>query len=309
MTTLTYADFYNQNGPAEYALMTPAYDWESNAYISMGNRMHGNNLNTDWTTLYSGVANYSTLRAMWWTDIMGWVWLHPAADNTCTNAAVKVYDFQIQIFNTSTQSWELVSTPSAGREFRSSIWYDLPTNSVSGGACDLIYSDRYNLPAFSNVKVAGDRAAAATIPGDEAKFWANHNSISRAAVPDPSLVGGIALMCKAKLVSSNGAALNGTPKIMMALGCDAYPDHTATINTGLFTGVFIPPSMTIGAFSKVTTTEKVILATSALLRTPVTEILVQTTSDYQQSFPAGAYPQCMSAALFAANVPQFKEYF
>ena len=308
MTTLTYTDFYNQNGPAEYALMTPAYSWQSKAYISMGNSMHGDNLNTNWQTLYSGVANYSTLRAMWWTDIVPWVWLHPAADNTCTNAAVQVYDFQIQIYNTNTRAWELVSTPSAGRELRTSIWYDMPTNNTSGGACDLIYPGRYNLPAFSNVKVSGDRSAAATIPGDEAKFWASHNGVTRAAVADPSLIGGVALMCKAKLVSVDGAALNGTPKIMMAIGCDAYPDHTATINTGLFTGVYISPSMVIGGFSKVTTTEKVILATSALLRTPVSDVIVSTSSDYQQSFPAGTYPQCMSAALFAANVPQFSTF-
>ena len=307
MTTFTYTDFYNQNGPAEYALMTPAYSWQSKAFISMGNRMHGDNLNTDWQTLYSGVANYNTLRGMWWTDIVGWVWLHPAADNTCTNAAVQVYDFQIQIYNTSTKAWQVVSTVSAGRELRRSTWYDIPTN-VSGGDCDLIYPGRYNLPAFSNVKVSGDRSAAATIPGDEAKFWASHNRVTRATVADPSLIGGVALMCKAKLVSVDGAALNGIPKIMMAIGCDAYPDHTATANTGLFTGVYIIPSMVIGGFSKVTTTEKVFLATSALLRTPVSEVIVATSSDYQQSFPAGTYPQCMSAALFAANVPQFSTF-
>lgn len=310
MTTLTYADFYNQNGPAEYPLMTPAYAWQDKAYISMGNVMRGSNLNSDWKALYSGVPNFATLSDpdTWWTDIVGWVWLHPAADNACTNAAVQVYDFQIQVFNTSTQAWELVSTPSAGREYWATTWYDLPTNNVSGGACDLIYPGRYNLPAFSNVKVIGDRSTAATIPGDEAKFWANHNSVTRATVPSPALVGGVALMCRAKLVSANGAAFNATPKIMMAIGCDAYPNSAAGINTGLFTGVFIPPSMTIGAFSKVTETEKVILATTALLRTPAAETIVATSSNYQQSFPAGTYPQCMSSAFFAANVPQFQSY-
>ena len=291
--------------------MSPVYAWQSKTYTSMGHVMRGDNLNSDWKALYSGVPNFATLSSpdTWWTDIVGWAWLHPAADNACTNAAVQVYDFQIHIYNTSTQAWEMVSTPSAGREYRTTAWYDLPTNSVSGGACDLIYPGRYNLPAFSNVKVTGDRSAAATIPGDEAKFLANHNSVTRATVPDPALVGGVALMCRAKLVSANGAAFNATPKIMMAIGCDAYVDSAASINTGKFTGVFIPPSMTIGAFSKVTETEKIILATTALLRTPETEIIIATSSDYQQSFPVGTYPQCMSAALFAANVPQFKKYF
>lgn len=86
----------------------------------------------------------------------------------------------------------------------------------------------------------GDRASAATIPGDEGKFWASHNAVTRCTLPDPSVISSIVLVCRAKLVSANGLALNGVPKIMMALGCDAYPSLAAGINTGLFTGVFIP---------------------------------------------------------------------
>lgn len=127
-------------GPAEYPLMTPVYSWQYKSFISMGNRLHGGNLNTDWQTLYSRVPSYGTLVGMFWSDIVGWVWIHLAADNTCTNAAVQVYDYQIQIFNNSTNKWQLVSTVAAGRDFRASTWYDLP-NAVSGGANDLIYAE------------------------------------------------------------------------------------------------------------------------------------------------------------------------
>lgn len=378
MTILTYNDFASQAGLVESPLMLPSFGWMSKAYISMGNRLHGDNLNSDFTSLYNGAPNYTELASIPWTDIVGWTWIHPGAINTCTNSAVQVYDFQIQIFNINTNKWEMVSTAAAGRELTGSTWYDLSTTSISGGANDLIYSNRYNLQAFSTVKLTGDRAAAATIPGQESKFWATHVAVSRASGLDYSIIGGVVAMCRAKLVSVDGLPLNGVSKMMMNIGLDAYPvpnstpnkgnyttissnigasdttipvtsgaalpsnstikidsetikytsingnnmmgcvrgvngttaaSHTSGANiSGLLTNISIMPSMTISAFQEVTTTERVFLATTALLKTPSSEVIVQTTSNYQNSFPAGTYPQCMSSALFSQNVPQFNKF-
>lgn len=376
---LTYADYVAQAGLAETALMSPKYDWQGKAYISMGNRLHGDNLNSDWFALYSGAPYYAELIAMPWSDIVAWVWFQPGANNTATNMAVKVYDAQIQIFNTTTQQWELVSAPAYGRELRTTPWYDL-VNYNSAGAADLIYptGNRYNLPAFSTVKTPGDRLSAADLPDDIGKFYAAHNSVCRAVNVDYSKIGGVVVLCRAKLVSIDGDAANGVSEIMMCVGADAYPtpnsmqskglyttlggnivagdttipvangtllptfgtvkidsetitytsisgnnmlgctrgvngttpaSHTSGANIdGLFKSINIMPSMTIGAFSAVTTTEKAFMATTALLKTPQTETIVQTSSAYQQSFPAGTYPQCMTAAQFAANVPQLMTF-
>lgn len=373
MIKLTYADYVAQAGLVEADMMTPPnYGWMQKAYISMGNQLHGNNLNSDWIALYSGVPNYAELASIPWTDLVGWIYVHPGAANTCTNSAIQIYDFQIQIFNLLTNQWELASDPAVGRNLLVSTWYDLDTPSISGGATDKIYPNRYNMPALSSVKVSGDRAAASS---DPSKYWALHNAMSRVVNVDYTKIGGIVALCRAKLVSVDGLAFNGVSQIMMAVGVDAYPtpnsspgkgayttisgnigagdttipvasgtslpaygtvkidsetirfasvsgnnmlgctravngttaaSHTsgATVS-GLLTGVDIMPSMTINAFQIVTAAEKAYMATTAKLSN---NAIIQTTSAYQQSFPAGTYPQCMSAGLFAANVPQFMAF-
>lgn len=300
---LTYADFVAQAGLVEAAVMTPPpYGWMTRAYISMGNRLHGDNLNSDWKTLYSGAPDYDTLTAMPWTDISGWFFIHPGAANTCTNSAVRLYDFQVQMYNLTTRAWELVSDPAVNREMTVSTWYDMPTQSVSGGTTDRIYypGQRYNLPAVSTVPNSSNRSGAAELPLETTKFSSAHSALGRASGLDYTKIGGIAVLCRAKLISVDGNAFNGVSQMMLAIGADAYPAPNTTPGSGILTGVGIMPSMCINAFQIVGTTERPFMATTAKL---TDDVIVQTTSDYQ--IANGANSQCMDADLFAANVPQF----
>ena len=381
MPILTYSDYVAQAGYGEAALMTPApYRWLQRAYISMGNRPNGDNVNKDWHDLYNGAPYYSQLLSMQWSDIAGWVFIHPGAANTCTNSAVQIYDFQIQIFNLDTQSWELITDPAnGGRDTFVSVWYDIPTNAISGGSTDSVYypGQRYNLPAISTVKNSGDRGTVADLPLDTAKFWVAHNMTTRAVNAGliyANKIGGIAALCRARLVSVDGNALNGVSQMMMCVGIDSYPTPYSLAEKGLYTtlsgnigasdtiipvtnGALMPAystvnvggtetisytsvsgnnllgctrgvngttaaphasgqnveglltniglisAMSISAFREVRTAERPFMATTAYLSS---DTLVQNTSYWQ--IANGANSQCMSAALFANNVPQFIRY-
>ena len=360
--------------------MTPApYQWLQRAYISMGNRPNGDNVNKDWRDLYNGAPYYSELLAMQWSDIAGWVWIQPGAANTCTNSAVQIYDFQIQIFNLVTQRWELITNPAyGGRDTIVSVWYDMPTNATSGGSTDSVYypGQRYNLPAISTVKNSEDRGAVAVLPLDTGKFWAAHHMTTRAVNAGliyANKIGGIAALCRARLVSVDGGALNGVSQMMMCVGIDSYPtpyslaekgtyttlngnigagdttipvtngalmpsfstikidsetisytsisennmlgctrgvngttaaSHTSGANVnGLLSNIGLISSMSIGAFMEVGAAERPFMATTAYLSS---DALVQNTSYWQIAH--GPNSQCMSAALFADNVPQFVTY-
>ena len=370
---LTYADYVAQAGLVEAPLMTPPpYQWMQRAYISFGNRLHGDNVNSDWKSLFSGAPYYSELRAMPWSDIVGWVWVQPGAANTCTNSAVQIYDFQMQIFNLDTQRWELISDPSYYRDMTASVWYDLPTQLISYGAPDLIYppGKRYNLPALSTVRSPSDRLGPTS---DTTKFAAFHHATTRSFNIDHTKIGGIAALCRAKLVSIDGNAFNGVNQMMLCVGIDSYPtpysiaekgvyttlsgnigasdttipvangtllppfstikidnetisytsisgnnmlgctrgvngttpaSHTSGANvSGLLTNISLISAIAISAFRTVGTDEKPFMATTAKL---TNDVLVQNTSDWQIAH--GPNSQCMNAALFAANIPQFVTY-
>ena len=371
---LTYADYVAQAGLVEAPLMTPPpYQWTQRAYISFGNRLHGDNVNSNWKALFSGAPYYSELRSMAWSDIVGWILVQPGAANTCTNSAVQIYDFQMQIFNLDTQRWELISSPAYYRDMTTSVWYDLPTQHISYGAPDLIYppGKRYNLPALSTVINPSDRLGSTS---DTTKFALFHNATTRSFNIDYTKIGGIAALCRAKLVSVDGNAFNGTNQMMLCVGIDSYPtpysiaekgtyttlggnigagdttipvvngalmpaystvklggtetisytsvsgnnllgctrgvngttatSHASGENVeGLLTNISLISAIAISAFRTVGVDEKPFMATTAKL---TNDVLVQNTSDWQIAH--GPNSQCMSAALFAENVPQFMIY-
>lgn len=298
--TLTYDDFYNQMGFAEATAMNPMPTaiWPLKAWISMGSRIKGDALATSYKNYLQPLVDsttYDALTTMWWSDVVGWITLIPAATNTATNVGFQVYDFQMQFFNLSTGKWELLSDATS-RVARSMAWFY--TNTFNGdGLCDNIYPGVLNIPAFCPTKSSGDRSASSS---DTSKYRICHRGVSRKQVT-PNLIGGIAIMCRAKILPISGGAFNGTAAILMQVGADYYPEVGLYDNQGLLTGVSNIPSVGGSALKLLDTTEKTFLYTTAKIN-PDTH--VEPTSDYYNSFPVGTYPQCMSAETFAANVPQ-----
>lgn len=299
MTILTYNDYYAQMGLVEAAIMNPVpgSTFSQKAWISMGNRLKGDALNDDWTTAFASAPSFATLRSMWWTNIVGWINIYPGANNTTTNAAVVVYDFQTQIFNINTKRWELASA-STDRNNRTMVYFVTNTFAPDGSA-DLIYPGINNIPRFCCTKLIAptDRDSASS---DTSKYRATHNGLSRREV-DPAIVGAVAIMCRAKLEPISGS-LNGVTEILMQVGADAYPNSTDGPNSGLLTGIPGMPAIGASAFSLIGTTERIFLYVTSRINTSG---YVETRSDYVRSLLAGTYPQCMSSALFADNVPQF----
>ncbi len=272
--------------------------WTQKCWFHLGNRLKGDALNDDWTSGYASAPNIAALRSMWWTSIVGWVNIQPGAANTCTNAVVLVYDMQVQIFNISTQAWELASNV-GDRSQKTQRWYHTATF-ADEGSCDPIYPGINNIPRFSCVKLPADRLIAATIPGDELKFKNVHNGLTRYTV-DPAIVGGVAVLCRARIEPISGS-FNGSPQILMQIAADAYPNGIDTLGNGLLTGINGTPAIGASAFALLSATDRVFCFTTAKIN-PSTYI--ENRSDYMRSVPAGTYPHTMDGALFAANVPQF----
>lgn len=303
MKILTYADFYNQAGRTETPLMNvnPVATWPLKAWLNNGNRLHGDTLHDAWTSAFSGTDNYATLHSMWWTNIMGWINCIPGANNTTTNALLLVYDFQVQIFSIAQQKWVLVSSKN-DRNQRSYRWHHTNTY-ADEGAADPIFNGRNNIPRFSCVKVAGDRTSAATIPGDELKFKSVHDGLARCVV-DPMDVGGVAVLCRARLEPISGS-FNGVTEILMQVAADRYPDNTSIEGHELLTGITSMPAIGMSAFSLVPSdgTSRVFCFSTAKIH-PDTYI-VALDSDYKRANSGTPYAQYMDGTLFAANIPQF----
>lgn len=305
MTTLTYTDFVNNMGLVDKPMMNPLVGatFPVKAWIGMGKRPHGDNLAAGYKTkLYNAIfatypQNYSDLLSMPWQDVTGWIYVHPAAENTCTNAVVLIYDFQVQWFDMTTSTWKLASATAAGERVPvNQTWWTTNTFASEGNA-EKIYTSRNNIPRFSNVKLSADRASASS---DTSKYRLIHNGLSRGPI-DWTKVGGITVMCKARLESISGS-LNGLPSIYMHVGGDYNPQTGKNVNDGLLTGMSDLPAIGSGQLRKIELTEQAFLFTTALIN-PNTYI--EATSTYVTGFPAGTYPHCMTDAVFAANVPQF----
>lgn len=308
MPILTYTDFVNNMGLVDRPLMSlnPAWLWARKAWIGMGNRPHGDNLAAGYVSrIYDQIGttypdHYSALISNPWQDVTGWVVVHPAAENTCTNAVVLIYDLQVQWFDKTDNTWKLVSTTAAIERVPTNLQWWTKNTYASLGNCDKVYPNRLNIPRFSNVNSSADRFAPSS---DPAKYSILHNGMSRAPV-DYTKVGGITVMCKARLEPISGS-LNGVPSIMMQVGADYYPETGINNGQGLLVGANAIPAVGASQFKKLELTDQVFLFTTARIN-PNT--YYELTSQYVTSFPAGTYPHAMTDAVFAANVPQFMNF-
>ncbi|MBS0424557.1 MAG: hypothetical protein JSR71_09095 [Proteobacteria bacterium] len=181
MNKLTYNDFYNNMGLVGKTMMNPLIGatFPVRAWIGMGNRPHGDNLAAGYKTKIAGAANYDKLTTRPWEDVTGWIYVHPAAENTCTNAVVLIYDFQIQWFDVTENKWKLAAADAAGQRVPLNQKWWITNTFADDGAAEKIYPTRNNIPRFSNVKLSADRSAASS---DASKYRLIHNGISRAPI-------------------------------------------------------------------------------------------------------------------------------
>lgn len=308
MTTLTYTDFVNNMGLVDRPLMSlnSGWLWQFKAWTGMGNRPHGDNLAAGYVSKINSLIgttypqNYSDLISKPWQDVTGWVGVHPAAENTCTNAVVLISDLQVQWFDKTVGTWKLVSSIAAIERVPTNLKWWTKDTFTSLGNCDKVYPNRLNIPRFSNVNSSADRSAPSS---DPAKYSIIHNGMSRAPV-DYTKVGGITVMCKARIEPISGS-LNGVPSIMMQVGADYNPETGLNTGQGLLTGINDIPAVGASQFKKLELTDQTFLYTTARIN-PNT--YYDLTSQYITSFPAGTYPHVMTDAIFAANVPQFIKY-
>lgn len=312
MQKLTYQDFYDDMGlVAEPLIANSLWLWAQKAWIGMGNRPHGDNLAVGWREgVKPGGAggpsnpNYVALTTTPWTDITSWFGALPATANTCTNAAVKVWDIQCQWFDLTTQSWKLIDPlayiyrSAAGGTVK---WWTTDTF-TSLGFADNLYTSRANIPSFCTTRLLANRGAANP---DNAIQNIIHNGMARATGMDYTKIGGIATMCKAKIEPLPGdAVLNGDPRIYLQVGADYWPRPNIKADElgSVLEGITNIPAVGAGKLKKLTTAEQAFLFVTANIN-PAT--YKETTSNYINSFPAGTYPNCMTDAVFRANVPQF----
>ena len=172
--TITYADLVASMGLTETPIISPPApgpQWPNKAFITMGNRCHGDALspdfaaivksvNADWAT--PGTNGYHLLNDQW-ARPMPVAGIIAGANNRCTNAAVQVYDVQMQYFSVAQQKWILISTLANRRREWQSSYYTNDYTTVDGTA-DKIYKTKFNMAAFSPVKSAANRTAEDTDP-------------------------------------------------------------------------------------------------------------------------------------------------
>jgi len=317
--TITYADLVASMGLTETPIISPPApgpQWPNKAFITMGNRCHGDavspdfaavvkSVNADWAT--PGTNGYHLLNDQW-ARAIPWAGIVAGANNRCTNAAVMVYDVQMQYFSVAQQKWILISTLADRIRNWTSTYY---TNNytTTDGTADATYKTRFNAPAYCPVKVIGDRAAEDTLPPTGSKYRILHSALTTGVVhPDFNIpdIGGIFVSCAMRIVSADGNPLNSaTVEIMGQVGADYFPQADKAQNDGYLTGIFSTPAIGTGAFKLIPPdgTEKRLYFVSANIN-PNT--FIQNASAYVLA--NGPASQCMNAATLQANVPQLMTF-
>lgn len=311
MTKLTYQDFVDSMGlVAEPMMANSLWYWAKKATIGMGNRMHGDGLSTAWSErAQPGGAggpsnpNYVALTTTPWEDITGWFGVIPAVANTCTNAAVEIWDYQIQTFDTSTQSWKLLTDNSQlyRTPLPANVKYWTTDTYSDDGSADRLFLGRYNNPAYCCTKSIADRATPDSL---QSKFRILHQAIPRGGA-DWSKVGGVSVMCKARISPIPGAgSLNGDPRLYLQVGGDYWPRHNQLANVvgEVLNNITNLPQIGAGTLKKLTTVEQSFLFVTANINPDTAK---DSTSPYVSAATPNSWPNLMTAANFAANVPQF----
>lgn len=239
MTTLLADMGFNESSfvPMAYA---GSAAWKDGGRIVMGNRPHGDNLPSTWTAAYNSVTyptEYAYCTSNYWNGINGWFVTFPGSTNTTTNAGIKFRNAEVYVKYAGSANWERV-TPENKRLLRAVAYYQLSDFTDLGVTAVPVFSDG-NLPVFSHVAVAGDRAAASA---DTAKYRAMHTALTEYTEIDGVNVDAVMFTVEAALISVDGAAFNGVTSIGFHAGIDYLPLHTDTVGTGKLIGATYKPA-------------------------------------------------------------------
>lgn len=221
----------------------PSAPWATSSIIEMGNRLHGDAVPSAWASAVPAPSGANAgLLTTAWQDVAGFVTVVPSVNNTCTNAGVLIYNFEMYYYNTTTQQWILLSTIS---ERRASVmsYYGLNTNTLVSSA-DALNPNTIPYPAFCNVDVSGDRVSSSNIVS---KYKTLRGELSRKSV-DYTKFGGLIVSCNAKLIPINGLTFNGNVELMLQVGAFAYPRSSDNLNSGILTGIFNVPTVGVSGF-------------------------------------------------------------
>lgn len=311
---ITYADLVSNMGLTETPIMSapaPGPQWPFQAFITMGNRCHGDAISPDflakvksvnpgWST--PGNNGYHLINDPWNRPVP-WCGIIAGANNRCTNAGIIVYDMQMQYFSIAQQKWILISTLADRLRNWTSSYYTMDYTTTDGSA-DGIRKTRLNMPAFNVVKEASDRSSEDDLPPTGYKYRILHSGLLAVNTPfDATDIGGIFVSCAMKMVSTDGNPLNSSAiEIMGQVGADYYPEAPPNNqNMGYLTGINSTPAVGSSCFRLIPSdgSEKRLYFVSANIN-PNT--FIQPSSVYVLA--NGPASQCMSAATLQANIPQ-----
>ena len=308
--TITYADLVASMGLTETPIIShaaPGPKGPDQAYITMGNRCHGDAISPDYLNVIKGVygtppaGNGAWLVSNFWAKCEPWTGVVIGANNKCTNAGVYVFDTQLQYFSKSQQKWILMSTiDDRNREWTSS-YYTNDYTSIDGSSTP-VRPKRFNLAVHSPVKVSGDRTAEDN-PTTANKYRILHSGLlASKRIIDVTDIEAIFASVSMRLVSVDGNPFNSASiEIMGQVGADYYPQEDLAQNQGYLAGIFSTPAVGSGAL-------KLLPADGSAKRLYFISANINPNTFIQ---PASAYviangpkSQCMTAAKLQANVPQ-----
>jgi len=317
---ITHDDLVASMGLTETPIMNPPApgpQWPNQAFITMGNRCKGDAVSPGYLnllhTLYdtspgSGILTPGSqgewMVNNWWARPMPWVAIIPGANNRCTNAAILVFDTQVQLFSIAQQKWVLASNAVTKSRQWTSSYYQFDYTTVDTGA-DRIYKTKFNLPAYNCVKQPADRLAEDTAPPTTSKYRILHSSLiglTDSVTFDVQDIGGVFITCAVRMISSDGAALNSASvEFMAAVAGDYYPDFSTGSGSGHLVSPAYAPAIGSSRLQLIPSdgSTKRLYFVSANIN-PNTYI--EPGSTYAQA--NGIAALTMSAATLQANVPQ-----
>lgn len=222
--------------------------WPYKGYFGMGYYLYGSNLNTSflggWDTGTPAGSDAAKVQAKadiqvaWANRILPWFVATPASDNTCTNAAIRIFNAQCYIKSIATGLWSRVDV--GVNNVLDCSTYDTGGTSTGHGASIKVMPDNINVPAFPFCQTSTDWGA---YSNDTTKYRLIHaGTTERIVISSPSDVGGIVCMFDSQVISANGVALNGTPKFMLQAGIDAGYNDDA-LGSGLLNGAPYSPAI------------------------------------------------------------------
>ena len=299
----------------------PGPQWPNQAFITMGNRCKGDAVSPGYLNLLhtlhdtfpgSGILTPGSqgdwMVNNWWARPMPWLAIIPGANNRCTNAAILVFDTQMQLFSIAQQKWILASNSITRSRQWTSSYYEFDYFTKVTGA-DRIYKIKFNLPAYNCVIQPADRLAEDTAPPTTSKYKILHSGLvglTDSVAFDVQDIGGVFITCAVRMISSDGAALNSANvELMAAVAGDYYPDFYTGYGSGHLVNPPRVPAIGSSCLQLIPSdgSTKRLYFVSADIN-PNT--WVQPASTYVLA--NGPKSQCMTAAKLQANVPQLMTF-